>query len=709
MSIELQNTEQPAAGGQTRLLDEFPASTYEDWREAAVKLLKGAPFDKKFLTKTYEGITLQPIYMQQDVEELPHTDALPGFPPYVRGTNALGYKHKSWEVAQEIPFKTPEEFNKALKYDLERGQTVIPLLLDGATQLATLEDLEKALEGIHLENIPILVQPGATALPFVALLAALVQKRKQSLKNICGDVAMDPLGMLVCEGTLPFSLKTAYDMMATLTDWTQQYAPRLKTIAVQGHLYHNSGGCAVQELAFVIATAVEYLREMMDRGLAIDAVASHIQFVFSIGTTYFMEIAKLRAARIVWAKVVKAFGGNEHSQKMTMHVRTSFWNKTILDPYVNMLRTTVEAFAGVIGGCDSIHVGCFDEPIRLPDEFSRRIARNTQSILKEETHLNEVIDPAGGSWYVETLTDEVARKAWRLFQEVEQKGGMIKALELGFPQGQIARTASQRITNFSTRKDILVGTNMYPNLKEKPLEPHTENNSPLEGGQGGVSPLEGGQGGAFPCEGGRKGAFPSWEKSGVGYPIETFIQAALDGASFSDMLKAVCKTEEPTPKIEPVRIYRGAEIFEALRAAVEAYKAKTGARPKVFLANMGPISQHKARADFSIGFFEVGGFEMLTNDGFQTVEEAANAAVASEASVVVICSTDETYSQIVPPLTQTIKKARPETTVILTGYPKDHIEAFKEAGVDEFIHLRANLYEILVNLMKKIGVQDLFC
>jgi len=703
MLTKLQNNEQSAADKQTRLLAEFPSSTYEDWREAAVKLLKGAPFEKKLLTKTYEGITLQPIYMPQDIEELPHMNSLPGFSPYVRGRNALGYKLESWEIAQEIPYETPEEFNKALKYDLERGQTAVNLRLDKAQtgdagrndlSITTLDDLEKALEGINLENVPIFVQSGETALPFVVLLAALVQKQGKSLEKVCGYVAMDPLGTLICEGTLSFSLKIVYNMMASLTAWTQKHAPRLRTIAVQGDSYHNSGGSAVQGLAFVIATAVEYLREMVDRGLAVDDVAPHIQFVFSIGTTFFMEIAKLRAARIVWAKVVKAFGGNENSQKMTMHVRTTFRNKTIHDPYVNMLRTTTEAFAAVIGGCDSMHIGCFDEPIRLADEFSRRIACNTHTILKEETHLNEVIDPAGGSWYIEKLTDEVARKAWMLFQEVEQKGGMAKAIELGFPQEQIARTASQRDNNLSTRKDVLIGTNMYPNLNEKLLEPGSAGVSPAPSDGAGVQDLS--------CSGVQNLFCPGVQD--LSCQIEILIKAALDGASLSDISKALCPEEETAPKVQPVRVHRGAEMFEALRAATEAYKTKTGARPKVFLANMGPILQHKVRADFSSGFFEIGGFEMISNDGFQTVEEAANAAIASEAPVVVICSTDETYPQIVPPLTRKIKAARPEIAVILAGYPKDHIEAFKEAGIDEFIHFRANLYEILVKLMEKLGI-----
>lgn len=724
MSTADQNPEQLAENTQTRLLREFPYSTYADWREAAVKLLKGAPFEKKLFTKTYEGITLQPIYMQQDIEGLTHIDSLPGFAPYVRGGNVLGSKIDSWKVAQEIPYGIPEEFHKALRHDLDQGQTAINLLLDKATRLgldpdqaqpgdvgqdgvsiATLEDLEKALEGVNLEDIPVFVQAGVTALPFAALFAAFMQKHQRSLENVHGYIAMDPLTTLVCEGRLPCSLNAAYNMMAGLTSWAIHHAPGLGTIAVQGYPYHNSGGSAVQELAFVLATAVEYLREMLNRGLAIDEVAPRVWFAFSVGSTYFMEIAKLRAARLVWMKVVKAFGGNDVSQKMALHVRTALWNKTVYDPYVNMLRTTVEAFAGIIGGCDSMHVGCFDEPVRFPDEFCRRIARNIQTILQQEAHLHEVVDPAGGSWFVEKLTDEVARKAWKLFQEVEQKGGMAKALESGFPQEQVKQTASERIANLARRKDVLIGTNRYPNLSERLLEPvDFEGNSVCQERIGYIKNYRHSLPENVSVSSGSLAQTGTFETHSSSDTMEALIKAASSGASIGNLSKALYVEGDPIPKVEPVRLRRGAGMFETLRAATEMYKANTGARPKIFLANMGPLAQHKARADFSTEFFEVGGFEVISNEGFATIAEAANAAIDSDAPVVVICSTDATYPELVPPLTRKIKAAKPETMVFLAGYPTDHIEAFQEAGVDEFIHVQANLYSILANLLKKLGM-----
>jgi methylmalonyl-CoA mutase len=717
MADEQHHQEQP-----DRLLTEFPYPTYEAWRQAAEQTLKGAPFEKRLITKTYEGIDLQPLYRQEDVADRPHLNSFPGFNPYVRGGETAGYVLEPWLVCQELPYSTPEEFNAALRHDLQRGQTAINLLLDRATlrgqdpdeaqvgdvgrdglSVAMVDDLAKALEGIDLEHTPIYVQASSAAQPTTALLMALVRRQGKSTAKLAGGIEMDPLGILAREGVFPRSIPGAYDRMAELMTWAKTHAPKLTLVTVHGQPYHDGGGHAVQELAFVLATAVEYIREMLARHLTIDEVAPRLRCSFSIGANYFMEVAKLRAARMLWAKVLAAFGGNEAPQQLTLHGRTSAWDKTAYDPYVNMLRATTEAFAGVVGGVDSLHVSPFDEAIRLPDEFSRRIARNTQIILQQGSHLTRVIDPAGGSWYVEKLTDQMAHKAWQLFQEVEKQGGMFKALQAGFPQAQVAQTAAQRAASLAQRRDILVGINQYPNLKEKPLE---------------VTPLD--------YEGlhQKRAKQVAQHRTALGntqntivldkltqilnaptdQTTEAAIEAALAGATLGEIARTLRTGDDTPTTVQAIRIHRAAEAFEALRRAAEAYQAKTGLRPRAFLANMGPIVQHKARADYVTGFLQVGGFEVLGNDGFATVETAAQSALASGAPMVVICSTDETYPDLVPPLAQAIKAAKPDTLVVLAGYPTDHAAAFKAAGVDDFIHVRANLYETLANFQQKLGV-----
>ena len=413
-----------------------------------------------------------------------------------------------------------------------------------------------------------------------------------------------------------------------------------------------------------------------------------------------MEVAKLRAARILWAKVVAEFGGREEAQKMRIHTRTSAWNKTLYDSNVNMLRTTTEAFSGVLGGCDSMHISPMDEVARVPNDFTRRVARNTHTVLRDEAGLTRSIDPAGGSWYVESLTDTVAKNAWDLFRDVEKQGGMTEALMSGFPQEQVAAVAAQRAKAYAQRRDIFVGTNMYPNATDKPLVVTDIDHAALQ------------QTRAAELNAYRDGVDPQWRQSALeklaqSSPetrIENAVHAVLGGATLADLCGALCASETMDPLIEPVKIARGAEAFEDLRRRSEAYAESTGARPKVFLANMGPIPQHKARADFSRGFLEVGAFDVIGNDGFETPIRQLKAALDSGASVVVICSTDKTYPDLVPPLAKGIKDAKPDASVLVAGYPSDHIDAFKQAGVDDFIHVRANCYELLNNLQKNIGV-----
>lgn len=721
MAETAQPNSQPAI--QTdRLFEEFPYPSYEEWRDIVEAQLKGAPFEKKLVTPTYEDINIQPIYRQEDQADWPHLNSQPGFPPYVRGTQALGHALTPWFVSQELPYRTPAEFNRAIRNDLERGQTAINMVLDKATlfgqdpdeaqvgdvgqgglSIATVDDLATALSRIDLEQVPIFVQASSAALPMTALLMALVRRQGKSTARVRGCIGMDSLQTLVREGTFPRSLSGAYDRMAHLMTWVIKHAPQVRTVMVHSQPYHDGGGSAVQELAFTLATAVEYVRELLARGLSINDVARRTCFSFSIGSNFFMEIAKLRAARLLWAKAVAAFDGSPEAQKMTLHVRTSAWNKTIYDPYVNMLRTTVEALAGSIGGCDSMHVGPFDEALGLPDEFSRRIARNTQLILMHECRVNKVVDPAGGSWYVESLTDALARKAWALFQEVERKGGMGRALQEGFPQAQVAQTAARRAANIAKRKDIFVGTNMFVNLADNPLE---------------VSQID----------------YEALHKKRAGYVaryrtsldntsntlvlhkladileaegdqiIESAIEAALAGATLGEIARTLRTGDHVITTVEPIRPQRGMEMFESLRVASGVHRAQTGSRPCVFLANMGPVAQHKARADFAADFFEVGGFEVIGNDGFRTVHKAATAALESDAPVVVICSTDETYPKLVPRLARTIKRKKPETMIFVAGRPGEYAEQFQAAGVDDFIYLGVDVYDKLFNLQRKLGI-----
>lgn len=704
-----------------RLLGEFPPVSYEDWRKLVEAELKGAPFDKKMFTGTYEGITLKPIYRQGDAAALPHVHSFPGFAPFVRGASASGYVEQPWDISQEIASSSPTEFNNTARNYITRGLSALNMVLDHATRnghdpdwarpeevglgglsIATVGDLDRALEGIDLEKTSLLVRTGASALPFAALLIALARKRKKTPAALRGCVEMDPLGVLSHEGKLPQSLEGSYREMAALTRWASERAPQLQTICVHSRAWHEAGSSAVQELAYSLAMGVEYLREMNRRGLDVDIVAPRIRFAMTVGENFFMEIAKLRALRMLWSRAVSACGGNEAAQRLSLHVRTSRWNKTVYDPYNNLLRGTVEAFAGVLGGCQSMQVGAFDEVIRQPDDFSQRLARNTQLILQRECHLDHVIDPVGGSWFVESITGEIAAKAWTLFQEIEKQGGMAAALKAGSPQKAAGATAAEKIKNVTRRRDSIVGINQYANPKEKPLDvPAVDTAAFYKRRVQQVSTHR-----TSMEEDASEIVLEKLAKvveiRGDGL-FESCVEAALAGATIGEVTRALRINDTPCQPITPVCITRAAAPIEGLRAAVDRGIGAGKERPQVFLCNMGSLKEHKARADFARGFFAVGGYDVLSPAGFKTPEAAADALAESNARIAVICSTDDNYPALVPALVPALRAKRADAIIVLAGYPQDQVEAHKRAGVDEFVHIRADAAELLTQLHHRLG------
>ncbi len=673
------------------LNQDFNPPTEEDWKEAANQLLKGAPFDKIMRTKTYEDIALEPIYTQERIQSIVHHHTLPGQSPFVRGTSAGGYITNPWKVAQLIKERDPESFNKALLDGLQNGQDTVNLEIGGenGVQIENLDDLDIAFDQVDLHKHAIMINPGEDGLYVLALLAALAKKRDVNLSHINGSILNDPLRDLVCKGKLNRTPEAAFDQQATCTNWISKSMPQMKAIGVDASIYQDAGASAVQELTWGLATGTEYLRQMINRHLSIETAANHMQFVFGLGSNFFMEIAKLRAARLLWSQIVEAFGGSADAQKMNMHTLTGKINKTWYDPYVNMLRTSTEAFAAIMGGANSLHISSFDEVINSPDSFSRRIARNTHTILREECHFDRVVDPAGGSWYIETLTAQIAQKSWKKFQDIEAAGGMITAILDGRIQQEAQATLKTREKNSFSRKDRIVGTNMYPNLQENPL-----NNKKMKSAYS-KAPLYKGNNGTI------NQISAALEKSED--IIHTMVKYT-ESAGITLLKKAYESEDQQLPEVKPLTIKRPAEHFESLRKAVETFIQKTGQAPKVFLANIGPVAQYKARADFSTGFFQVAGFEIEYPGGFSSAKEAAQAALDSKAEVLVLCSTDATYPDLVPEFVKTVKQQAQDKICVLAGYPKEHIESFKNYGVDEFIHIKANVYEILAGLLHRLGV-----
>jgi methylmalonyl-CoA mutase len=444
---------------------------------------------------------------------------------------------------------------------------------------------------------------------------------------------------------------------------------------------------------------------MNQRGLEVDTVAPRMRFAVTVGTDFFMEIAKLRALRMLWSRAVAALGGSEKSQTLSLHVRTSQWNKTVNDPHNNLLRAAVEAFAGVLGGCDSMQVGAFDEVIRPPDDFSLRIARNMQLILQKECSLDQVIDPAGGSWFVETVTAELAGRAWAMFQEVEKLGGMAAALRVGFPQQAVAATAAEKNQAVRRRRNSIIGVNQYANAKELPLEVPAANATAFYKRRVRYITSHRTSFGDEDNEIVLKKLSRVFELKGVKL-FEACVEAVGAGATLGEISRAMRINDGASATITPVHLARAAAPFEVLRTAMDRYSLQHQGRPAVFLCNLGPLRDYKARADFSRGFFACGGYDVISSGGFETPGDAAKAFINSGARVAVICSADDRYPMLVPPLVASIRSKCADAIIVLAGFPPDQIDAHKKAGVDEFIHVRADAVELLAQFHRKLGIQS---
>ncbi len=708
--------------GTSKLLSEFKASTKEDWRVAAEKLLKGKPFDKVMRHKTLEGIELEPILRKGILDDLPAAKTLPGFDGYLRGTQAAGYNANPWEIAQDLPYGLPAEFNRAIREDLMRGQNALNITLDRATlsgidpekaapgevgacglSMACLNDVETAFTEVIPDAVSFHINSGCSGLSIAALFFAWLKKQNVQPETVRGSFNMDPLAVFAATGNLPNKLESLLDEQAILTDYCVLNAPNIRAIGISTTPYHQAGASAVQELGIALATGACYIQQMLERGMEVDAVAKQIRFSLAIGPDFFMEIAKIRSARVLWAKVVEAFGGSKEAQKISLHTRTGLNNKTRNDPYVNMLRTSMEALGSAIAGIDSLCVGNFDETTRLPDSFSRRISRNTHLILQEECELIGVVDPAGGSWTIEWLTNEISTASWSFFQEIEAAGGIESALEQGFIQDEIAKTAGEREKKFNHRRISLIGANVYPNINETPLEANIPDYNQLHK----IRVQEIAEAQSALSKDVHAKCKQILEKisdtDDDDERLPLLINAALNGATIGKITEIHRKTEDAQPTIQPLPNKRLAANYEMLRAAADKFKADTGARPKIFLVNLGPLRQHKARADFTRAFFAAGGFEVISPSGFENPEDAVSALKASGSTIAVVCGTDDDYAESFSSYAKVIKTALPETHLVLAGFPGDRENDYRTAGMDDFIFIKSNNFSVNQDYLKRIG------
>ena len=695
------------------LLEGFEPVSYEQWRDVVEKDLKGAPFEKKLVTHTYEGIDLQPVYSPRDWDHQGDPSGFPGFSPRTRGADPMGLAACGWDVRQEHADPDLVRSNELILEDLQRGATSLQLRFDAASRegmdpddesagdlvgrdgLAVygLPDLDALLKDVRMGAIALGLEAGSTALPMAAAVTALWDQREVDRQRIYASFNYDPLAVLARSGRLPTSIDTAMSHLGELAVFCNTELPKVRAVRVGTGPYHHAGATAAQDLGLSMATAFQYLKAMTDAGLSVDQAAKQITFAYSLGCNFFLATSKLRAARKLWTKILEECGAEDPaaSGSMQMHVRTSKRVLTARDPWVNLLRNTVTTFAAAVGGAQIITSEPFDKAIGLPDSFSRRIARNTQIVLMEESHLAKVIDPAGGCYFLESLTDELAEKGWAELQKIEAEGGMAHALATGWVNQQIDSAFKGRLANIAKRKDPVTGVSEFPNLREKTVEKR-------------VPDFQAVKDAAVQRNTQAPGDVAITGKPGSGEVMKSLVEAAKNNATVGAMARALWRGEEPTP-LTPLHPHPYAQPFEELRDASDTYLAMTGQRPRVFLANMGPMAHFTARAGYAQNFFEAGGFEIIAGKGFDNADDAAKAFEDSGANIAVICSSDKLYPDFVPKVAPALHAAGAHT-VILAGHPGDREATYREAGVDRFIFVKCDVLTTLRELLEEEGVLD---
>lgn len=697
---------------QINFTEGFSVPTHEQWVADVEKALKGAPFDKRMLTKTHEGITLRPIYTRQDWPAAGDPSGFPGATPYTRGGRASGNRIDDWDARGTYAYPDPAACNDVILRDLERGVKSVEVVFDAAAKagldgdaptaaelagadglmLYTTDDLDRLLTGVYLDLAPIHLDAGAQFLPAAALLAALWQRRQVKPEAAKGAFDADPLAALAATGKLPVPIDAALAQMADLARYTAAHYPNVTAVGVDTSPYHDAGATETQDLAASMATAVAYLKAMTAAGLDIDTACRQILFTYSIPCDQFLGICKLRAARQMWARVAESCGASEPARAMRLHAVTAARMMSKRDPWVNILRTTVGCFAAAVGGADSITVRPFDAALGLSDELGRRIARNTHVVLAEESNIAKVIDGGGGSWYVESRTEEIAKAGWVEFQAIEQAGGMVAVLKDGSFAKKIAASYAQREGAIAKRRDPVTGVSEFPNILETPIVREVlDLHAQTAGERLAVYRRD---------HAGAGDAAQALKKAAAGALTEATVAAVAGGATLGGIAAALASGGE---QIEALPTHRYGERFEALRDASDAYLAKTGARPQIFSANLGSVAQHTGRATFTKNFFEAAGIQVPGNAGFADVESCVAAFKKSGARIAILCSSDAVYETLAVPTAQALKAAGCEY-LFLAGAPGDKKDTYNAAGIDDFIFMGGDVLQTTRAALARLGV-----
>ncbi|NML19053.1 methylmalonyl-CoA mutase [Azohydromonas caseinilytica] len=686
---------------------EFNQATLQQWTQAAAKSAPGG--DVSALTwSTPEGIAVKPLYTAADLEGLKFTDTLPGFEPFIRGPQATMYAVRPWTIRQYAGFSTAEESNAFYRKALAAGGQGVSVAFDLATHrgydsdhprvtgdvgkagvaIDSVEDMKILFDGIPLDKVSVSMTMNGAVLPVLAGYVVAAEEQGVSQDKLSGTIQNDILKEFMVRNTYIYPPEPSMRIIGDIIEYTAQNMPKFNSISISGYHMQEAGANQALELAFTLADGKEYVKTALAKGLDVDDFAGRLSFFWAIGMNFYLEIAKMRAARLLWCRIMKGFNAKKpKSLMLRTHCQTSGWSLTEQDPYNNVVRTTIEAMAAVFGGTQSLHTNSLDEAIALPTEFSARIARNTQLIIQEETHITSVVDPWAGSYMMEKLTQEMADKAWAIIEEVEAMGGMTKAVDSGWAKLKIEASAAEKQARIDSGKDVIVGVNKYKLAKEDPVEILEVDNVKVREAQiARLQQIKATRDGARVQAALEALTAAAREGSGnlLGLAIEA-IRARATVGEVSDALEVVFgRHRADIQKVTGVyaAAYDSAEGWEKLRGEIEAFAQEAGRRPRVMIAKLGQDGHDRGAKVVATAFADLG-FDVDMGPLFQTPEECARQAIENDVHAVGISTLAAGHKTLVPAIINELKKQGADDIIVFVGgvIPQQDYGFLFDAGV----------------------------
>ncbi len=702
-----------------------------DWQSLVGKELRGRPLSD-LDWNTPEGIKVKPLYTSEDVANIPHIDNLPGFFPFTRGVRGSMYAGRPWTIRQYAGFSTAEESNAFYRRNLAAGQKGLSVAFDLATHrgydsdhprvqgdvgkagvaIDSVEDMKILFDQIPLDQMSVSMTMNGAVLPCLAFYIVAAEEQGVSRDALSGTIQNDILKEFMVRNTYIYPPEPSMRIIGDIIEYTSHEMPKFNSISISGYHMQEAGATQLQELAFTLADGMEYVRAALKKGLDIDAFAPRLSFFFATGMNFFMEVAKLRAARTIWAQIMENFGAkNPKSMMLRTHCQTSGVSLTEKDPYNNVIRTTVEAMASMLGGTQSLHTNALDEAIALPTDFSARIARNTQIVLQEETGMCHVVDPLGGSYYVEHLTNELVQEAWKLITEVEDMGGMTKAVETGMPKMKIEEAAALKQASIDRGDEVVVGVNKYRLDKEDDIDILNVDNDAVREAQ--IARLTNVKAtrDADKCQ----AALDALTKAAAG--DENLLDKAVDAAraratlgEISDAMEKIFNRHRAEVKsISGVygSAYKGDKGFEKIQKDIEKFAESHGRRPRMLVVKMGQDGHDRGAKVIATAFADIG-FDVDVGPLFQTPAEAAREAIENDVHIIGVSSLAAGHKTLIPQLiTELEKEGAAEIMVVCGGViPAQDYDFLYDAGVAAIFGPGTNIPEAAARVLEVLGNRE---